>query len=166
MNKYVSQNELETFRFHDSILKACDFKDEEMIWHVKSLCVEPKNAANHFNIAMGLGTSVIIFDHYKIIYGRYDSTYYNAYGKKSGEKKQYDLTEPMQMMQKICEDCQMVSCGYDYDEYMGDRRAYGFEFLAQCSSGREVYLSNIIIEYTAVTVSWESFEGKAWYVSE
>lgn len=153
--KYKS-NSLEDFYIHDTNLDQFGYQDDECIFIVSSFCVKSTCKVNPNDCDMQINEGLIRFKGIN-----FKEMCYKGYKKYNDKNeiidvvidKYIDVDEIDSEISNILDLCLEI---YSCDKL--DNGDYVFTILCE----KEVI--QLIVSFESVSVQWNSFEGKAWYV--
>jgi hypothetical protein len=150
---YISNNEIETFHFHDSFFADIKFSDNQLIWTIKELNVDPDNSQNSFQDPMEIENAVVTFKDYKITHLKTETGTHkdcNGVVLHENEVVVYDENNYKQEILELFPDSIIYEC------CVINENSCRFHINAGI-------FVEIIIEYSDLTIEWDNFIGKAWY---
>lgn len=142
---FISVNEPESLVFHDGYLEKITFTESDMLWNVSDICVEKNNSQNSDECAMCIENAEVVFKNFRTESATVDGA----------EMKQEEWNEVI--------------------AYCGESYPYFADLDSVSSSGGVTIIAEFIFENSVVsmrifctefTVSWDSFNGRAWYDKE
>ena len=158
--KYKSINELNTFEFHDALIKDISFNHNEIIILVSELNATTDNSQNTDTVDLCIEEAELTFLNAKITkiefsgWVTYDS-HHNLIEKV--EPRQVDNADFFEIVQKTKE------CGWAYFQSMESVQKQDDKFTVcfYIDGGAGTYY--MTMEYSCASVTWNSYSGAAWY---
>ncbi len=161
--KYTSVNEPNEFSFHDAYIEKIRVEGNDMIWTVESPNVSKFSSQNEYDKAMCIDLSEVIFKNYRIV-SVIDAAHkrYSCGDLLDVPEKRLTENETADFLTKfISEDI-----GYVYSlERFNSVDGHMIETLIYFAN--DVYKFPVLkIFCTDFIVSWDNFDGEAWFESE
>lgn len=151
--KFITQNDLSLFRYHDALVKNVLFKGKDMIWVLEAVNVSTKNPHNSFDCDMEAGTFYLSFKNCRVFelisYG-----FIVFDDKKNQQEVTPDKAIAKKEYRKMLRSLRNLYCYFQDEEYPG---IHNFE----ATTGPDVLL--IRIKCSKAIAEWNSFNNKAWY---
>ncbi len=162
MSRFISKNNLDEFEFHDAYITNICIKDKSLYWKVGDLNVTTSNSRNHNDTDMCIDEAEIIFEDYEIktmtLLGH--SSYEPGATEPSEvvENRLYTTKEIDAEMKQSIGDCYFYFNYLIYHKQIGKGEA---QFLYSDNYGKCL---EIVMQFSNVTIKWDDYVGKAWYV--
>lgn len=142
---FISVNEPESFVFHDGYLEKITFTESDMLWNVSDICVNKTNSQNSNECAMGITNAEVFFKNFRIESATVD-------GEKATQEQWDEII-------KYCGESHPYFSDLDSISSL-DGVTITAEFIFDNS------LVSMTIFCTEFSVSWDNFNGRAWYDKE
>ena len=146
MYKYLSENELDTFSFHDCFINDILIIDNDVRWLMEHIDVKENNKCNTFPSDMQVNDAVITFKHCGYKNGR------KQFSTISDKKDEYLKSNSLENINNIIKNCRMS---------YGESIKMGIAFFEIIQAD---YLFTFKVKYDSVIVEWNEFNKSAWYV--
>ncbi len=161
MAKYISINELETFKFHDAVFKNIIINYEEIVWKLERVNVTKVNTQNNLNTDMEAGVLFLTFKNCIVTkIEHFVSDIYNKAGKVI--QKQPNIIAPVKDYVDILSN---ISVNHGWissirSESKDDNR---YQLCADVLTHTDSLI--IDLEYSEVKAEWDSYINEAWYIN-
>lgn len=161
--RYVVINELNHFDFHDASLEKISYHEGNMIWKVSSVNATTESSQNNFNEDMCIKEAEVIFQNFNI------------------EKIVFSAYEVYDSNQILIESIESITAKpNEYDDILNrslEPYCYIYSMEELIEIEEEKYLAcfnidggagdyDITLSFTASTIQWNEYAGKAWYEHE
>jgi hypothetical protein len=159
--KYISENELDSFNFHDAVIKNISINETIMSWVINQLNVSISNSQNNCECDMEANELTLVFKDFEITYMKslgYEN--YNENGNLLEEIQDNDIDCPeyINILNEFSESHGRIQGADSNCLKAGNPFSYSFD----------VDLATIIyrvdISFKSVLTIWDDYTGKAWYV--
>ena len=160
---YVSIDELEHIVYHDAEVVNIKMKDQCMTWMTKSINVTTDNTQNSYPNDMCVADAEIVFESFEIkslIFsekGTFDAN--NNYIRTATQREASPSKYASILSKSTIEYCWIQ--GMHMVEVPADGK---HRFAADFSIVTDDDVFDILLEYDHVVISWDAFNGNAWYV--
>lgn len=151
--KFITENDLSLFRYHDAVVENVQFKGKDMIWALEAINVSTKNPHNSFDCDMQAGTFYLCFKNFRVVEL---ISYGSIVSDKKGNQQEVipDKAIAKKEYKKTLRSLEYLYSYFQDEEYPG---THNFE----ATTGPDVLL--IRIQCSKAIAQWDSFENKAWY---
>ena len=156
---YVSTGELDTFHFHDACLEGIKKVDQGLVWTVSALNVTQSNSLNPDGPDQCVDATILFED------GKIAELIFPAYVHSTSKAKGVLVSErkvPPQQFDEVLGTLLSKPCYIlELEELNKTSDGYSARFFLSGSP----YCLVITVRFRSVTVTWDAFQGPAWYVN-
>ena len=162
---YVSIDELEHFEYHDAEVVNIELEDQSMIWITKWINATKENTQNSFQIDMCVAEAKVIFETVaikRIIFGEYGIFNANHEYIQLEKPREANPSEFATILNdSLSKYCRIHGMGMEKAPADGKHK-YSVTFTIDGGAG----VFDILLDFDRAVISWNEFNGKAWYEDE
>ncbi len=160
---YRSVNELEHFAFHDATILRMELTGRDMVWFAKDVNVSTDNSQNPHPTDMCLGEATVAWEGFAIRsleIGGYDAYDYDGTLVQHVDKQVIPPAEHLSYLTATVNEYCWIFGLRLIEVPEGDDHAY----VAAVTLSGHFDVFDMVLAFDKAVVSWDTFNGKAWYV--
>lgn len=155
--KFITENRLDTFEYHDAYLNKLSIDDNKMIWEVQFINVKTTNKNNTYPVDMCIKEAIIEFEEFKI--DKMERMGWRSFDDKNNVTHQ----EPNYIYQPEEYETQLLEIT-PQDKFIIIEANHSERNDGTFKSFFWVELLMIEITYKRALIKWNDYIEKAWYV--